>query len=129
MKIYKVLSNLKNGGTFHEVGTFVEDETEQLEHLVKEGVLVLIEGAENIGDAEILSKKIDKTKAQDDAAEAAKPQPQNTWGPKPDKQVAQVNIPDKQKDEGGTTEENKPTPVEVGQGDVAPKGDETGNNL
>lgn len=86
MNILQVLSDLKHNGTLHKAGTFLEAEAGQFEDLVKQGILKVIEGAENVEEAaKIVLADAQKTAAV--AAEASK-EAENTWGPKADPIVA-----------------------------------------
>ena len=73
-KFYKVLSALKHDGDLLAKGTFVASELPAFEDLAKQGILKLIEGAENLDHAMELDGE-----DTDETAEEVKPK--NTWGP------------------------------------------------
>lgn len=82
-KIFLVKQNLKHNGTDYKIGQLVQDEFEAMPNLVNDGVLRIIEGAENIGEAESILEKEKEEAGDQESAEVAQ-QPENTWGPKKD---------------------------------------------
>lgn len=84
MPIFQVRSNLNHNGEPKKAGSFFEGALESFTHLVKDGVLCVIEGATSLEHAaQIVADEVAKAaeKATDDVAV----EPQNTWGPQPDK--------------------------------------------
>lgn len=131
-KIFQVLSNLNHSGALYKTGDFVEAELEEFQHLVKDGVMRLIENAATIKDA-IEMIGAENSRKSEQAADKPAPAPANTWEPakadaantseetaKTDAASAstagQANI---EAEKTG----NEPGPGQVGTGDNAPSGD------
>jgi len=119
MSIFKVNSNFKHNGQPYQKDTVFEGTTEEFGHLAEAGVLTIVEGAKNVDEAvDIIVEEAKK----DDEKEKIEIAPENTWGPQPDKDVADARFP---VEEVKPIEENK-VPI---ASEEAKKEEDLGNNL
>lgn len=130
---FKVLSNLKHNGDEFKKDSVIEGEMEQLGHLVNDGVLLVVDGADSLEDAKELAKgDLSPVEAQ----EMPKNEPANTWEAKKEPVVADMPKEEEVLPEGQTEGNNEDleskneagAPGVVGQGDLPPVTDE-GDNL
>lgn len=130
---FKVVSNLKHNGENFPKDSFMEGELEQLGHLVKDGVLLVVEGAESVEDAKVL---FEAGLPSEPVAEVPAVEGANTWEPRKDPVVADVSKEEEvtpqvnSEANTGTPEGEKVegAPGVVGQGDLPPVTD-AGDNL
>jgi len=98
----KVNSNLNHNGQTYQKGSVFEAEQGEFQQLINNGVLSVIDGAENITEAEQIASTpevVEATQAEEVVT------PNDTWGPQPD-----VPVVESQADGGDT---NTPEVVEV----------------
>lgn len=109
MSIFQILSNVKHNGDNLTAGNFFEGELAEFAHLVKDGVLRIMEGAKNLEHAAEIAQKESEV-AQQAAAEAEQTQPQNTWESKKPEATPSAD----------ETADKPLAPGQVGQGDQPP---------
>lgn len=93
MTIFKTLSNLNHDGHLYKAGDLFEGELETFSQLVNDGVLVAVEGAESIAEAEEVLNKVAEEETEVEEKEvqaqdtwAPEKNDEDTWGPKENKQ-------------------------------------------
>lgn len=124
-KYFKVLSNLKHNGEDFKKDSIISGEMAQLEHLVKDGVLVVVEGAESLEDAKVLANT---SITPEEAPEVPAAEPVNTWEAAKEPVVAVVPKDEKISPEVNFEDNKAPeVPGVVGTGDLPPA--DAGDNL
>lgn len=133
-KIFLALSNIKFNSEAIKAGDVFEGDTETFEGLVKDGVVRIVEGAENLEQAaDIVRKEVAEKSAA--AATAVANAPKDTWAPSPEKPAETttetVSAETKVEDNNSTASTTIPAtePQEVGKGDLPPAPGTDASNL